>query len=118
MKSDELFDKLADKRGDDAEARVSGEAIIYDMPSVDDLRDLWNAQNKKLGDIKKLKEADFVIKKSNEFYFTSMYLKAALLQDCDRRTALLSGITQDYNMGHPKSFIRNEYKELKKRLNQ
>ena len=116
MKSDELFDKLADQRENDANALVLNERSIYVVPPVPEIRGLWDSLNKELGDVEKLKEADFVIKKSNEFYFSTMYLKAAMLQDCDKRCAVLSGLTQAHVMGSKDSFIRKEYKELKKRL--
>ena len=88
----------------------------YVIPDIEDIQKMYDALNKELTNLEKLDKADFAIKKSNEFYFVGMYLKAAKMQEIGRRDAVLSEMTQASGLGDKESFIRKDYKELKKRL--
>ena len=116
MKSAELFDRLADQLSNLAEAISTGEINDYAMPSVAEVREVWDGLNKELQNLDELKKADFVIKKGNEFYFVGMYLKSLTIMGVDRRTGVLAGISQAKNLGEDVGFVRNGYKELRKRL--
>lgn len=116
--SDELFDKLSEQLSNVAEALTFGANNGYVIPTASEIKELWDGVNRELQDLEKIKQADFLIKKGNEFYFIGMYLKAAFLMETDRRTSILSGASSAENMGDDGSFIKKGYKQLKKRTEQ
>lgn len=117
MKSDELFDSLADRLKGVSEGLTEKTASPPSaVPDLDDIDSLYTSLDKKLTSLDKLGDSDYVIKTANEFYFTGMYFKAAIAGKLSRRDAVLSGLTQADALGGDSSFIRKEYKELKKRL--
>lgn len=113
---DELFDDLADQLKNFAEAITKKGDGAYAIQSIGDLRTLWDKINKELANLTKLEKAEFIIRTGNAFAFLSMYLKAAFIQDVDRRKDTLSGITLAENMGAEESFIRTGYKQLTRRM--
>ena len=116
MPSDKLFDSLADQMQNVVDAVHGDGDGAYVIPDIADIQKVYDSLNKELTNLDKLDEADFAIKKSNEFYFTGMYLKAVKMQNMSRKEAVLSELTQASGLGDKASFVRKEYKELKKRL--
>ena len=110
MKSDELFDKLADQLSLITDVVLKRGEPGFVLPDVEDIAEFWQKHNKELGDLGKLKKADFCIKHHNEFYFVTTFLKAYRLMEADKRETMLAGLTQSDSGGSKKSFIRNEYK--------
>jgi hypothetical protein len=115
-KVDELLDALADEM--DRQVNAIAFAISDDtaMPSLEEIRALWDAINTELKNLDNLKKSDFLIKKGNEFYMLGMLLKSAHLMKIDRRTSILSGVSSSESLAKPDGFIRNNYKQAKKRL--
>lgn len=114
--TDKLFETIADSHKNNIDVLLNLKDKKEHLMPVDDLKKKWEEVNEKLKDTDKMSHADYLIKNSNDFYFASMYLKAKMRVDVNRRDSILSSITYDNSAGSDNSFIRKEYKELKKRL--
>jgi hypothetical protein len=118
MKSDDMLYAVADlaKNKVLVVTSPSDGVFEYTIPPVEDIKKMWDKLDKDLKNIKKMKEADYVIKKSSEFYMVGMYLKAAMIRKADRRRNTLSGLTQLGRYGSNDIFIRKQYINYKKVL--
>jgi hypothetical protein len=118
LKTEDLFDKLADQLINLAEAVIVMSKGAYAIPPTSGIKKLWDKLDKELADMDSLRRNEFVVRNGNTFFFVSMYLKAARLQDVDKRESILSGLTYAQNLGANAGFLRNEYKQLTKRMEQ
>jgi len=114
--SDDLIEALADQLQSIVDSVMEAERSVSKIPDVDKIQEAWDDLNKKLEDLDEMTKPDYLIKNSNEFYFVSMFLKAAKAQALTRRDEYLSDVSQAKGLAVEDGFIRKNYKELKKAM--
>lgn len=116
--SDVVFDSIADGLRRISHVIQGKMEQGEDLPSLEDVEKMWEDLNKKLSDLDELKKADFCIKKHNEFYFITAFLRARKLSSRSASDSIIYGLTQAEAGGADGSFIRKDWKELKRKMEQ